>query len=175
VGVTEETTIVVSADPAEVSAAVCERRNHLLAQGDEAAQVRDYDRAIERYLLTTFYDSLGRYRPVFDNTCRKTGFAFDPRLAVIAPSVLHRIAKCANAGDVELFVIQLRFIDLAITESEAIAHLRPLLSPEQAWAMIEERLRKWLATDARVRARSNRALRASDDQPSTNLKRPAES
>ena len=143
-------------DPFQVARDLAERRNLLLAEGDAAAQAREYDRAIERYLLAALYDAMGLYHSVFDGMCRKVGYAFDQRFAFVAPSVLHRVAKCANAADVDLFVIQMRFIDLATVESEAIAHLRPPLSPEQAWAKIEERLRNWLATNARVRASDRR-------------------
>src|SRR5688572_9836981 len=142
-------TVPAPDDPQQVQVDLSQRRNRLLLEGDAAAQEQDYDRAIERYLVAALYDALGPYRPVFDNMCRKTGHAFDQRFAFVAPNVLRRIAKCANAGEVELFVIQLRFIDLAAVESQAIAHLHPPLSPEQAWSKIEERLRNWLTTDAR--------------------------
>jgi hypothetical protein len=138
-------------DPVQVGRELSERRSQLVAEGNAAAQAHDYDRAIERYLLTTFYDTLGPYRPMFDHTGRTTGYAFDQRFAFVGTGVLHRIAKCANAGDVDFFEIQMRFMDLAAVESTAIAHLRPPLSPEEAWARIEEGLRKWLANDARLR------------------------
>jgi hypothetical protein len=131
-------------------------RRRLVLEGDAAAEAHDYDRAVELYLLATFYDLMGEHRPIFDDLGQKIGYAFDQRFAFAQPSVLRRVATCANALGMDLLVIQLRFVDLASIETKAIAHLRPPLSPEQAWTKIEERLRMWLAIDAGLRGSSRR-------------------
>ena len=132
-------------------------RRRLVLEGDATAETHDYERAVKLYLLGTFYDLMGEHRPVFDDLGQKIGYAFDQRFAFAQPSVLRRVATCANALGIDLLVIQLRFVDLASIETKAIAHLRPPLSPEQAWTKIEERLRMWLAVDAGLRGSSLRS------------------
>ena len=129
-------------------------RSQLVAEGDAAAQARDYDRAMERYLLATFYDLLGEHRPVYGDLGQQMGYAFDQRFAFAQPHVLRRIAVCANALGMDLVVVQLRFMDLASLETRALADLHPPLSPEEAWARIEERLRTWLAIEVGLRGTS---------------------
>ena len=128
---------------------LAQRRDDLFASGDAAAEREDFETALDCYLLVTYFDVLGRFGPVVDPDHDLPRFTFDQYFALPASNALRRVAMCVNDLDLDLFTLQMRFLDVVTPEADAIAHLNPPITPEQAWDRFGELLREWIKTGTR--------------------------
>ena len=128
---------------------LAQRRDDLFASGDAASEREDYEAALDSYLLVAYLDVLGRFGPVVDPDHDLPRFTFDQYFAFPASNGLHRIARCVNELGLDLFTLQMRFLDVTAPEADAIARLNPPITPEQAWGRFEELLREWIKTGSR--------------------------